>query len=283
MKRTQEENGTFVEKKSKKIDVVSWMLNHRALDTFLRPFLSELDLWCLRIVCKGFRHGIAQNLRISMDQAMGKGHLGVTKVLRDWSYSWTKEDLGIAAFGGHLEVVKWCRENGCSWDKGTCAEAAQGGQLKMLQWLRQNGCPWDQETFERAAFGGHLNLLEWLYSEAKWDLDDITWLHAVEGANVKVLSWLKNLDCPYHDESCETAAELGELEVLKWLREQGYHFGKIVCAYAARGGQLETLKWLRTEGCKWHQSTWEWAKETNPPDSPLLVWLKQQGCPGSDK
>ena len=154
------------------------------------------------------------------------------------------DTFAIAASGGHLEVVQYLEENGCSWDCNACFCAVEGGHLKVLEFLRNRRCPGHEKIIDFAASIGQLNVLKYARQNG-WQLDS----HARDvvmsryfGPNypTTVDAWI-----PAY------AAAGGHLEVLKYLRELQYPWDEKTCEYAAAGGHLEVLKYAHENGCPW--------------------------------
>jgi hypothetical protein len=59
-----------------------------------------------------------------------------------------------------------------------------------------------------------------------------------------VLKWAREYDCPWNEETCESAALVGNLEVLKWAVERGCVWDANECArLAAEVGHWEVAHW----------------------------------------
>ena len=181
--------------------------------------------------------------------ALFSGHLAILKQLTffpDVSEAelFHADTFAIAASGGHLEVVQYLEENGCSWDCNACFCAVEGGHLKVLEFLRNRRCPGHEKIIDFAASIGQLNVLKYARQNG-WQLDS----HARDvvmsryfGPNypTTVDAWI-----PAY------AAAGGHLEVLKYLRELQYPWDEKTCEYAAAGGHLEVLKYAHENGCPW--------------------------------
>ncbi len=124
----------------------------RSVITF--HWCTNLSLFAFRYVCRGWKHIIGSQPRLSISfttQVAQQGWLSLLQWARANRFYWDGWTCGRAAAGGHLEVLRWARANGCPWDKNTCAYAASEGHLSVLKWARVNGCPWNEETCADAA------------------------------------------------------------------------------------------------------------------------------------
>jgi len=72
-----------------------------------------------------------------------------------------------------------------------------------------------------------------------------------------VLRWLREQvpPCPWDEDTCSWAADVGRIDVLQFARAQSppCPWNEEACASAASGGDLEVLRWLReqTPPCPW--------------------------------
>jgi diadenosine tetraphosphatase ApaH/serine/threonine PP2A family protein phosphatase len=133
---------------------------------------------------------------------------------------------------GNLEMIQWLREKHCPWYETdyiaalphrdsdgkyhyqtvlTCVYAARYGHLHILEWLKTNGHPYDLYIELEAAIHGHIHVLEWATKDA--DFQDISWKdysiqlfhNAAASGQLKVLSWLKDKNCPWEKGAYESS------------------------------------------------------------------------------
>ena len=67
--------------------------------------------------------------------------------------------------------------------------------------------------------------------------------------------------CPWHNATCELAAENGELQCLKYAHVMGCPWVEVTCGTAAANGHLACLKYAHEHGCPWDGDTCEAAAE----------------------
>ena len=65
-----------------------------------------------------------------------------------------------------------------------------------------------------------------------------------------MLKYLRENGCPWDEQTCLAAAEMGHLDVLKYAHENGCPLTwQGHCYLAAEGRHLDVLQWLIDNGC----------------------------------
>ncbi|GLC38692.1 hypothetical protein PLESTM_000764000 [Pleodorina starrii] len=165
-----------------------------------------------------------------------------------------------------------------------CNTAAEKGHLPILQHLHTSGFPVSPQQVARSAAGeGHLHVVAWAVEALNVtpnnapDLFDM----AAKGANIALLTWLRERGWTWGPEAVSSAAEGGCEEALEWLvLEQGCPLPADGRPYrhAARHGDLATVRCLHRLGCPWgpHQIA-DCIAHSAP--IPVLRCLVELGCP----
>ena len=83
--------------------------------------------------------------------------------------------------------------------------------------------------------------------------------------------------CPWHNATCELAAENGELQCLKYAHVMGCPWVEVTCGTAAANGHLACLKYAHEHGCPWDERTCAGAAENGHLE--CLQYAHDKGCP----
>ena len=84
-----------------------------------------------------------------------------------------------------------------------------------------------------------------VYTENEFDI-------AAEHGCIRVMKWLRYINCPWNECTFEEAAKHGNLELVKWLHSVGCPWGR---TFYFAVGNLEMMKWLHSAGCPWYVSS----------------------------
>ena len=192
----------------------------------------------------------------------------------------------------------------CPTDAAACTRAAALPDPAKLEWLIQHGCLIDSTAVQAAVRPGSSihNLPRLICHGAKLTMAACT--HAAIYANIPMLDWLRQNNCPMDPNVCLIAAYYGHVAVLEWgharqfvlnatvcinaarrnhlhiikcARKHNCDWDERVCAYAARNRDLATLQWCHANGCPWNAATCVTAAAFG--NLPMITWLIGAGCP----
>jgi hypothetical protein len=149
----------------------------------------------------------------------------------------------------------------------------------MLGWLQQKGCKLDANTSRSAAVTvDNLRVLQFLYDNGCPWHDDICGI-AGEAGDLEQLKWLHAHGAVVKNRTASEASRGGAVHVFEWLQQQGVGFSEGSMNCAAMYGRLQLCQWLRAQQCPWSDNATDAAAFTNHCET--LRWLLENGCPYS--
>lgn len=287
-----------------------WAFENRAFDTFLRPHLSDLDLYILYHTCTTFRkliRFVQSPRRYYVEIAINSSYPGLTNYLKPASVDWFEfrecignllnnikhhelplvEDI-ITKF---LQSGKWTTVN--NWTAKTyknaiAVAAINAGYLEILKLLKKMECL--QDTPSRcpanfditfgflAAKNNNRDIILWLIDIGYLQWNDETFCcGAAAAGNMELLRWLHERNAVWKSTTICYAIKGGHFEIMKWAYESGCPIDQSCCAVAAFEGNLPYLKWLREHNCNWSSYTAFMAAKGGHLE--LLQWAHQHGIP----
>ena len=100
------------------------------------------------------------------------------------------------------------------------------GNVALAKWVLAEGCPreYDVNGFgmvHYAASFGHLELVKWLCGEGGFAMNEGVMFDAVRSGNLELVQYLRGEGCPWSNNACDWAIDLGYAEMLRWARENG--------------------------------------------------------------
>ncbi len=105
---------------------------------------------------------------------------------------------------------------------------------------------------------------------------------AAEKGNIKILDWLRDNDCPWHEQTFLTAINHGDLYLCMWLKRDGCPWDASTFFMAAgKNSKLHILQWLQENGCPWDEQTYYPAVMEGNLDA--VRWLRENGCPWDEQ
>lgn len=159
--------------------------------------------------------------------------------------------------------------------------AIEAGNLRFLALLKPR---LHSKLTERAAAYAQIHILEW-FKQHQCPFDGRAAEAAAAKGHLGTLIWLTTQKFPWSASNCAyVAAEEGHLEIVAWIREQGGSpeeawrdtMDTLICLAAAENGHLNILKWSRDRGCQWDNATCSVAAQSGHLD--VLIWLRDQHC-----
>ncbi|GFH54954.1 hypothetical protein CTEN210_11430 [Chaetoceros tenuissimus] len=206
--------------------------------------------------------------------------LEVLKLLRKYSCPWDEETCEDAARYGNFEAMIWARNNGCPWNRNAFLKVLSYGSTATIEYfLRAENQLLSRDGIFEAIFHsstkgayiqgrylGHLDTtasddliitkLKLVHSFGLQLTTHACALAALDG-RLRVLKWLKYMDCPWDAETCTGAVRAYELnfEILKYAHENGCEWDKNTYAHClryyglSRLGQNEEIPTKPTPDC----------------------------------
>lgn len=152
-----------------------------------------------------------------------------------------------------VAMLDFALRTGCRPSASITAHAARRGDLQVLRHAVQSGCPLDRWAVTYAA-------------------------RCSKASGLRVLMYLKGVECEWDPHACYDAAMYGRLEVLRWLVEAcECRVNASTMRIAALYGHFKTVKYLHTIGCPWDFQAYINAARAGHVE--MLEFLHDHGCP----
>lgn len=200
---------------------IKFCIESQALNTFLKPFISNADLYMLRrcsktlcnlipfkplgnekdlflISCKGGYFSLAYSI-------FGEKMLLCIELEMFELYSVSKKDVDFMVQKEIIETISKQQGNSV-----ICQGASKKNNFALLKWAKESGYPLDKQCCDSAA----------------------------EAGNFEMLKWLMESNCPKGNHVCSMAAQIGNMEMLKWIKENGFKLDWYTTYTAAAMGDL---------------------------------------------
>lgn len=94
--------------------------------------------------------------------------------------------------------------------------------------------------------------------------------------SVESLKYAYEHSCPWHEDSCNIAAEKWSLECLRYAREHGCPWNESTCFLAADFRQIDCSYYAHEHGCPWHKDTCDIAPQRGTLD--CLRYAHEHSC-----
>jgi hypothetical protein len=147
----------------------------------------------------------------------------------------------------NFDVLKHLSQ--CKCDKGTFTYAAINRSPKYLEWLEKKSCPKDIHLSREVIKGGNLENIKWMRTNLHLPLSPYIFALATSTENLEVMKWLKEIECPWGEDTFAKAVESGNLENMEWLKNRDCPMGFWTWRHAIIKNNPVILEWLRNNGC----------------------------------
>lgn len=236
----------------------------RCFDTFMRDFITPLDLCILRMTCRYFSANIkintkSKNKKEIWKNAMSYGYfnLGV----------WLIEKYGISikTLGSEVACVPYSDNDKKvqrqfiskyvdTFNKTITPDAIKRGNLELFIATRYEykGNPKNMSV-EKAAFYGHLDMLKWIHSALYIDIKKC-YENAAFSGHLHILKWLKTIESIIPPSTMYYAVKNDNMEILEWLKDNGCLFNEATMRSAVIAENWDAVKWLYENVCPWDDS-----------------------------
>ena len=193
--------------------------------------------------------------------------------------------INTAAESGNIELVKYLRSEDIPWNESTFYEAAYVGNIAMLQYLIDNDCPHDDPRICAKAIGINdsekaLEVLQWLHNQnISWDENTCT--TAARIGNLIALKFARSKDCAWNEFCLEAAIQSRNLELVEYCLQNSCPLGTSdICHYAMEDYDhdqaLRMLRLLRKFSVPW--STMTCTSDASYGNFDALKWAVSKGC-----
>ena len=200
--------------------------------------------------------------------------LEVLKLLRKHSCPWDEKTCEDAANYENFESLIWAKSNGCPWNPSTFLKVLSYGSISVIEYfLRSENQLLSLDGIFEMVFSSSREL--GLYLGDKISDDSI----------IAKLKLLRSYGLPLTARSCFLAAYRGRLRVLQWLKYVECPWDAATCTGAVCGSKPEILKYAHENGCEWDENTYSWCFSYAVEDEPLsssvkmLQYLEENNCP----
>lgn len=197
-------------KKRIKEDLLTWIANHRALDTFMKEHLNNLDLAVLAMTCKTLNQEIRDKT-----EKLEKYRGPIPKV----------SCLNAAIRFGHYKLACWFKDRGCKFEYSTDAESAYifrpyskqiEHQKRLVKELVLDNKDSSNDYFAHISYWGNRELMSPMFRHSDTNERHIV-KNAARGGHIFILSKIVKYKHWHMDGVYDAAATAGRFGVLDWL------------------------------------------------------------------
>jgi hypothetical protein len=256
-------------------------VEQHALETFLKPFFSPLDLCILRMTCKTLQT-LLPNPEMKYDDsplicvihaAIYRHHFGLVLWLHDHHFLCSIPDKSnsmelsralahiVTNSDDKLAQVFLIERMHMSLSNFIACMAVHQGNLQLLKdchhvgILRPHPSLLDVMVIKAAELG-HIHILIWLKDVYDFKLTEDIIYNACSGGFVETVKWLRANGCPWGSNCVVTAASKGHLEVMKYLYDSRRIRDSRCILIASTHGQLSIVRWFWNHNYSivdWHE------------------------------
>jgi len=175
------------------------------------------------------------------ETALANGSIACMKVL-------DQSKLSVGKLWQHWRHRPFCWK--LEWNDSI---AAAPGQLECLQFMHNKG--WENGYFsDVAAASGNLACVQFIVENRRQYMFDRTLnvsVCAAAAANnrMECLQYLREINCPWDEETGIAAARKGSLRCLQYFLDHSTHRHHYICHAAALNGRLDCLQYAHSSGC----------------------------------
>lgn len=160
----------------------------------------------------------------------------------------TIDDCCEACKKNTLTCLQYLHNKGCPWDENVLCTAIKSKKFEHIKYLCENGCPITERVMMIAALSSHTEYIDYLLNYGGKDKSKLT-KDLYKIFSLKMIKYLRDLDCPWDEDTFAWHAGRGKINILKYLLKNKCPWNEKTCYNAASSRVVECLKFVHENGC----------------------------------